>query len=219
MKWLYAVLVLFLLASCKKDKLSIVVHNAGISGNTSAQLVDRVDADVLGISPRLVIILIGTNDVSLRVPYAQYKANVTTLITKIQEKGSKVLLLSPPPRGITEITTPQYFLNNRNDSINVILNTLSKQFNCHYLDVNSAFKAQGTPNKTANSLILNEANRPDKPDGIHLTHEGAVYIAKLVYKYLNDNGLKIPGDIVCFGDSLTRGSGYVVQLQFLLNQF
>ena len=212
-------LLLLLLLSCNKEShpITIVVYNKGVAGNTSAQLVERVDKDVLSLSPKLVIIMIGTNDVGRKLPYEQYKANVTMLVNKIQEQGAKVMLLSPPPRGTAEIKSSSDFLNDRNDKINLILDTLSRQLNCFYLDINSAFKKAGSPNATAGSYILNQANSPDKPDGVHLTSEGGRFLAARVKEYMVNNNLTSLNLIICFGDSLTAGSGYPIALQASLN--
>ncbi|AYL94062.1 SGNH/GDSL hydrolase family protein [Mucilaginibacter celer] len=226
MKYLAFILIITSFLSCQKgsgDSTTrngkLVVYNKGVPGNVSAQLVERIDEDVLNYKPQLVVIMIGTNDVSHRVPYDQYTANITTLVTKIQAQSGKVLLLSPPPRGTAEITTPTYFMNDRNDKINLILDSLSQSLKCYYLDINAAFKNAGSPNSTAGSYILNSANSPDRPDGVHLTLDGTAFLAKEVAKFIKDNKLDNISLVICFGDSLTAGNsgGYPQLLQKLLN--
>lgn len=222
MKHLVAILLVLSFLSCQKGSLDtsrngkLIVYNKGVPGNTSAQLVERLDTDVLDLKPQLVVILIGTNDVSQKVPYAQYKTNVSTLVTKIQAQGGKVLLLSPPPRGTAEITTPTYFSNDRNDKINLILDTLSRDLKCYYLDINTAFKNAGSPNSTASSYILNKLNSPERPDGIHLTPGGTAFLTNKIAQFITDNKLTSLNLIVCFGDSLTAVGGYPKLLQSLL---
>ena len=59
------------------------VANRGISGDTSRGLLARLDADVLALNPRGIVLLIGTNDVGLDVPPAGIAANVKLLLDKI----------------------------------------------------------------------------------------------------------------------------------------
>lgn len=195
-----------------------IVYNKGVPGNVSAQLVERLDADVLSLKPQLVILMIGTNDISKKVPYDQYIANVSLLVNKIQVNGAKVILVSPPPRGIAEITKPTYFANDRNDHINFLIDSLSQQLNCYYLDINTAFKNVGSPNSTVSSYIRNPANNPAAPDGIHFTPDGAIFFTNQVAKFIRDNNLTDLKSIICFGDSLTAAMGYPKLLQTSLNQ-
>src|SRR6476620_4284261 len=44
------------------------VANRGISGDTSRGLLARLDDDVLALDPSCIVLLIGTNDVELKVP-------------------------------------------------------------------------------------------------------------------------------------------------------
>jgi lysophospholipase L1-like esterase len=50
-----------------KEEIRWAVINSGISGNTSVQLYERIDRDVLALNPRVVIIWIGTNDGMLKL--------------------------------------------------------------------------------------------------------------------------------------------------------
>jgi lysophospholipase L1-like esterase len=61
----------------------VKVANRGISGDTSRGLLARVDADVLALNPRGIVLLIGTNDVELKVPPEGIADNVKLLLAKI----------------------------------------------------------------------------------------------------------------------------------------
>ena len=82
----------------------INVINRGISGNTSRDLLNRYERDVLEHSPDIVSIMIGINDVWRRFddPLAaehlssqEYKDNLTKMITQAIDGGAKVVLMSP----------------------------------------------------------------------------------------------------------------------------
>jgi lysophospholipase L1-like esterase len=219
---LLLLVVLTISSACKKtnvDRYSIT--NAGIAGNTSANLVARVDGDVISYKPQLVIILIGTNDALAGAAFSltNFRSNMVTLITKLQAANAKVLLLSPPPYGTDTIGKNDY-INNNLDTIASALGALSKQYNCSYYDLHAAVIATGTPNATAASLILNAANSPQKPDGIHFTKPGIAFLAGNVYNFIKASQLTGCYHIVCFGDSITVEYGdmsYPLQLQFLLD--
>jgi acyl-CoA thioesterase-1 len=51
-----------------QNKVNIPVINAGVSGDTTAQGLARVDRDVLSKNPKIVIIVLGGNDNGQRIP-------------------------------------------------------------------------------------------------------------------------------------------------------
>lgn len=84
--------------------------NAGISGNTLAQMRDRLDADVLAHDPDIVFLLGGANDVGT-LTAAQAGAIIDEIVTRIGEAGATPILLTLPPRltgGTLTTTTATY---------------------------------------------------------------------------------------------------------------
>ena len=81
------------LPSLLSAHIGIPIVNAGIGGDTTATALARLDRDVLGKKPRLVIILLGGNDALRRVPEEETRANLRAIIAGIQGVGAKVLLL------------------------------------------------------------------------------------------------------------------------------
>ncbi|MGW1743365.1 SGNH/GDSL hydrolase family protein [Nocardia sp. NPDC001965] len=74
--------------------------NAGVNGNTSADLLDRLDTDVLDCHPDAVIVLVGTNDVRDDVALDTYRNNLTEIVGRIAAAGTTHLaLMSLPPLG------------------------------------------------------------------------------------------------------------------------
>lgn len=72
--------------------------NAGVCGDTAADLLTRLQADVIKRGPELVFVGIGTNDCSMRRPIDQFEQDLERIIQEIRDCGSKVLLLRPSPR-------------------------------------------------------------------------------------------------------------------------
>lgn len=75
----------------KKSGVEIV--NAGVSGNTTADGLVRLQKDVLEKKPDAVILLLGGNDALRQIPTKQTFTNLEQIINQIKSSGSKVLLL------------------------------------------------------------------------------------------------------------------------------
>lgn len=75
--------------------------NAGVSGDTSAGGVRRVDW-VLRQRPAFVVVELGANDGLRGVPVADIEQNLRAIVAKIKARGARVLLLGmriPPSAG------------------------------------------------------------------------------------------------------------------------
>lgn len=72
----------------------VKVINAGISGNTTQNGLDRLDRDVLTKKPDLVTVTFGLNDMT-RIPEEQFRKNLETIAARCREAGAKVVLCTP----------------------------------------------------------------------------------------------------------------------------
>lgn len=70
------------------------MFNAGISGNTSAAGLARIDRDVLARRPHLVVVMFGMNDAA-GAQREQFAANLRTIIGRCRESGAEVVLCTP----------------------------------------------------------------------------------------------------------------------------
>lgn len=74
--------------------------NAGINGNTSGDLRERAETDIIACHPDAVLILVGTNDVRDGIAVDTYRANLTAMVDRITtETSAEVALISVPPLG------------------------------------------------------------------------------------------------------------------------
>jgi acyl-CoA thioesterase-1 len=69
------------------------VVNAGRSGDTTESAMERLDADVIALNPRIVIVGLGGNDFLRGDALASTEANLRTIVRKIQAGGAMVVLL------------------------------------------------------------------------------------------------------------------------------
>ena len=69
------------------------IVNRGVSGNTTADGLARLEADVLSESPRLVLLSLGANDMVRRQPIDETFANLRQIVDRIQARGALVVLI------------------------------------------------------------------------------------------------------------------------------
>jgi len=72
---------------------NLPIMNAGQSGDTTADALDRLDDDVLDRNPDIVIILLGGNDILQDVDREETFDNLDQITTRIQDEGASVILL------------------------------------------------------------------------------------------------------------------------------
>ena len=84
--------------ACTGDPPVRYAHNAGIHGNTTAQMLARLEADVLSRDPDTVFVLGGTNDVLSGVDRAETIGNLREIAELSREAGADVYLGTIPPQ-------------------------------------------------------------------------------------------------------------------------
>ncbi len=127
-------------------ELRIRVTNSGISGNTSRDLLERYDRDVVSLDPDWVSICIGINDVwrqfdSPAIPEAQvmpdeYEKNVEKMILAVKDNVKGIFIL-----------TPYYMEPNREDMMRKrmdeyvsICKKLADKYNCIFVDFQKMYE-------------------------------------------------------------------------------
>ena len=68
------------------------VINAGVSGDTTARALQRLERDVLSEFPDLVLITLGGNDLKNGVAKEVAFDNLKTIVESIQETGARVII-------------------------------------------------------------------------------------------------------------------------------
>lgn len=71
------------------------VINMGVNGDTTTDVLNRLDK-VVALSPKLVLLGIGGNDVLKRVSASNIKANLIAIINTLQGKSIPVVLIAEP---------------------------------------------------------------------------------------------------------------------------
>ena len=81
--------------------LRVKIRNLGVSGNTTADGLARLDQAVQ-LQPRVVLLCLGGNDALRGVPAETTFANLGTLIDRFHQAGSVVVLLGVRSVGLTD---------------------------------------------------------------------------------------------------------------------
>lgn len=128
-------------------ELNLQVVNSGIGGNTSGQLRDRWQKDVLDFKPEWISICIGINDsigkflgTKQALPdtsHEQYQKNLEYMVTSAQQQGAKVVLISPY---IAEPWTEDP-LRADMDHFRKICKETAAKYSYKYLDIQEMFDA------------------------------------------------------------------------------
>ena len=134
--------------------------NAGISGQTSVQMLARFQTDVLAHNPGIVVILAGTNDLrSIQNPTIDA---VSTMAEEASAAGARVLIGLIPRQ---EIWTVSPFMTEAEtlpaeESWNAQLKTLAAEYGYGVIDYYSVLiNADGTQNLT---LFLSDGIHPNQ---------------------------------------------------------
>jgi len=195
------------------DAVELLV-NAGISGNNTNNLLQRIDTDCLAHKPALTIMMIGTNDMNHGkfVAPDKFRANLERLSAKITGSGSKLLLMTILPFYEPYLLTrhPASFFERegaakRRTAMNDIIRSVAETQKNSFFDVGVLFEKVGKIGLDKDCLLRNEVNS-GATDGVHPTPNGYRFLALAVSQFILFNNLPT-NRIVCFGDSITRGDG------------
>lgn len=188
--------------------------NAGIGGNNTNNLLQRIDKDCLAHKPTLTIMMVGTNDMNhgKYVPPDKYRVNLEKLSSQITASGSKLLLMTILPFYEPYLLTrhPAAFFEPegsaaRRTAVNNIIRSVAEAQKAAFFDIGALFEKIGKIGLDKDCLLRNEVNS-GATDGVHPTPNGYRFLALAVSQFIQCSNLPT-SRIVCFGDSITRGDG------------
>ena len=156
---------------------SLPIVNKGISGDWASKAIDRFDKDVLALKPKLLVMLIGTNDLGNGQKITAINSNISVMLDKASNQDIKIILCSLlPVRGEYKENHPLKDLL----QINKGFKLLSQKYNADYVDFysqlideNGTFKGEFTS------------------DGLHPSRTGYMKMSKILMPYLLKNFVKI----------------------------
>ena len=146
--------------------------NRGINGQTSSQILHRFQSDVLDLKPKIVVVLVGTNDVAENlgpISLKEIQNNFKLMIELAKVNGIKVILCSILP-------VSNYYWNTKVKplakikTLNKYLNSLANNLNVFYIDFYTALEKENAMN-----TLFSE-------DGVHPNLAGYSIISDILKK-------------------------------------
>jgi beta-glucosidase len=131
----------------------------GFGGDRTENVLWRLQqGEIDGIAPKVVVLMIGTNNAGLRAPEST-AAGVKHLLDRVRQRlpSSKVLLLAIFPRG----EKPDDHLRGVNERVNKLIAGHADGRSVHFLDINAALLQ---PDGSASRDVM--------PDLLHLSEKG-----------------------------------------------
>lgn len=146
----------------KADGYDYDVVNAGVSGDTSAGGLERIDWSLEQENVQILILELGANDLLRGLPVEKMKENLATIIKKAKAKNVKVLfcgMLAPPTMGAK----------------------YQRDYIAVFPDLAAEHKVEFLPFLLENIAADAKLNQPD---GIHPNAEGTKIMTENVYTAL-----------------------------------
>lgn len=158
------------------SEYDIVIRNRGVNGESSRAGLARLDNELESYNPNIVIMLFGSNDSAYNLWYHvgldEFSCNYDEIITEVQNRGVKMVLITPPP--VIEDEEMPFIDNEVLDKYCDIIKSKGKKFDIPVIDMNEAFL------KADNGNIKKFLQW----DGIHISTEGYRLFFETVYKIL-----------------------------------
>ncbi len=156
----------------KEKGKNITIIPAGIGGNSTYEMLNRIDNDVLSKNPDVVFVMGGINDIVKFIgTFDDYKLNMDMIINKIREAKAEPIVMN-----ITIVTEDvNSDANLQIDQYNEFLKELCAKKNVQMIDLNTELKNELKKHENENDIVTY--------DGIHLNELGDTILAN---KIMND---------------------------------
>ena len=157
----------------KTAGVEAVAVPAGIGGNKSDNMLERVDRDVIAKKPQWMLLSCGVNDVwhgKRGVELEPYKKNITAICDKAEKAGIRIMILTATM--ITE--NPESAYNKKLAAYNDFLRSLAAERKYLLADLNADMQAlAAAKTKKGNALTI---------DGVHMNISGNKMMARGILK-------------------------------------
>lgn len=162
--------VRLVVAGLESVGVKVVPIPAGVGGNTSREMLNRLDRDVISKKPDWMTLSCGVNDVKHGVGGVElepYKTNITNIVDRALAAGIKVAILTA-----TVIDETDNANNQKLAGYNAFLRQLAQEKNLLLVDSNAAFwtALKANPQPVGTNLLT--------VDGVHMNPEGNMLMAR-----------------------------------------
>lgn len=154
-----------------------IVHNAGVSNDTTRMMLERFPRDVQALLPDVVVLQAGHNDCNRwqtdrylpRVSPLAFQANLSEMVERVRKFDAIPLLCNIVPTRKNE----QY--DREAEIYSIMVGTVADWLNVPIIDVRSVFLKN---ENWADELLLD--------DGLHLSEAGSRLYARVVQRRLDE---------------------------------
>lgn len=175
------------LTALKANGINTIKIPQGINNNKAPDMLARLQRDVLGTKPQVLLLNCGVNDVRFGkhgTPLKKFQSSVTEIVTRAQKAGIKVYIMTATM--ITE--NANYYFNRKLKSYNDFLRKLAKEKKCVLIDLNTDMqKAIADVKKIYPGVRGNILTY----DGIHMNPMGSIVLARSILKAFGLTGEQI----------------------------
>lgn len=150
-------------------KISVV--NRGIGGDTTSGLLRRLENVTIG-KPKSIVLIIGTNDLTMGVTQNKIEENYHLLIDRIHQESPQTSIVMTSVLPVNKSIRNTKVKNEQIEQLNKNLTALAKSENIPMLQIYGKYLKEGQLNESFTS------------DGIHLNGKGYSIWAKALQPYL-----------------------------------
>lgn len=159
-------------------QLSLEILNRGIAGNETADLIVRMEQDIVQLQPDVISLMIGINDTE------HYAKDEKWLDAKVFEKRYRLILqtIREKTNAKLMVMEPFYMPPVENSKFRQdlavkvdIIRRLASEFADVYVPTEGLL----------HSTLIGQNKAHYIPDGLHPTEEGSEYLARICVQYLN----------------------------------
>jgi lysophospholipase L1-like esterase len=147
-----------------------LLHNAGVPGNVTSQMLDRENSDVFSFNPEVMFLLGGTNDLGKNVSLATAIANLRAIIVAARAKGIHIFMLNLPPNSYQGMA-------DQINSWNAAILHLANSYTIVMIDIRAVL-----------STSTGVYNPKYTVDGLHFNAAGAQLVANTIYARIHRSG-------------------------------
>ena len=186
----------------------ITVIPCGVNGNTSKNMLQRFNKDVVRQSPAWVLISCGVNDVwhgEKGVKIADYKKNITSMVDMARKAGIKVMILT----ATMILEDPKNEMNSKLSEYNDFLRQLAAERKLPLADLNVDMNKIVADPKTP----LNSRHNKLTYDGVHMDSTGNRMMADGILKAFGvpaSELVKIQREWMTYPDSTRVGFNFSI---------
>ena len=161
-------------------EISVRVSNTGVSGNTSRDLLNRFDNDVIALNPSYAVVCIGVNDVwrffdeptvtDGQVDIKEYKENLQKMADLCAQKGIKLIFMTP----YYMETNKEDLMRKACDEYGTVVKEVAKEKGLSCIDLQPAF----------DNLLKYKYPASISWDRVHPSHVGSMLIANEILNFM-----------------------------------